>query len=256
MADRRQTREKKSIAMKKLLLLGALALPLSALTQPAGKIIYQEKVNLHRGLAPEQEDHKAMIPEWQTARVALLYDGKASLYKPVEEDESEINREEGGAQVTIRIRRGAGESYCHFSENKQVELRDFMGKQFLIETELQAPEWKVLPEQQSVLGYACQKATFTNEDGEEVAAWFAPSIPAPIGPGPYFGLPGAVLMADVDNGRRLYQAIGVDMAGEAPEIEAPTKGKKISKEEYDKMVEERMREMGGSGRTGIRIIRQ
>ena len=242
--------------MKKLILLVALALPLLALAQPAGKIIYQEKVNLHRGLGPDQEGHKAMIPEWQTAKVALLYNGQASLYKPIEEDESEINREEDGAQVSIRIRRGAGESYLNFSESKQVDLRDFMGKQFLIETELKAPEWKIQPEQQSILGYACQKASFTNEEGQAVTAWFAPSLAASIGPGSYFGLPGAVLMVDVDNGRRLYQAIEVDRKGGAPAIEVPSKGKKISKEEYDAMVEERMREMGGSGSGGIRIIRQ
>ena len=46
--------------MKKLLLFCALALPLLSLAQPAGKIIYQEKINLHRGLGPDQEEHKAM----------------------------------------------------------------------------------------------------------------------------------------------------------------------------------------------------
>lgn len=242
--------------MKKLLLLCALALPLLAITQPAGKIVYQEKVNLHRGLGPDQEDQKAMIPEWQTAKVALLFDGAASLYKPLEEEESEINTEQGGAQVSIRIRRGSSESYCNFSENKLVELRDFMGKQFLIETELNSREWKVLPEQKAILGYPCQKAGFTNAEGVDVVAWFTPSISSPIGPGDFYGLPGAILMVDVDNGRRIYEALDVTMDGEAPEFEAPTQGKKISKEEYDKMVEERMREMGGSGRHGIRIIRQ
>ncbi|MCB9292320.1 MAG: GLPGLI family protein [Lewinellaceae bacterium] len=242
--------------MKKLLLFIALALPLLALTQPAGRIVYQEKINLHRGLGPDQEEHKAMIPEWQTSKAVLLYDGEASLYKGVEEDESEINREEGGAQINIRIQRGSNALYRHYPGNRQVEVRDFMGKKFLIDTEMESREWKIMPEQKSIGGDVCQKATFTNEEGVEVAAWFAPSIPAPIGPGEFCGLPGAILMVDVDNGRRLYQALTVDLNGEAPEIEVPEEGKKISKEEYDKMVEERMREMGGSGRHGIRIIRQ
>ena len=93
--------------MKKLLLFIAMVLPLLAFAQPAGRIVYQEKVNLHRGLGPDQEEQKALIPEWQTSRAVLLYDGQASLYKAMEEDESEINREEGGAQINIRIRRGA-----------------------------------------------------------------------------------------------------------------------------------------------------
>lgn len=242
--------------MKKLLLLSAIALPLLAFAQPAGKIVYQEKVNLHRGLGPGQEDHKAMIPEWQTAKVALLYDGQASLYEPIEEDESEINREEGGAQVSIRIRRGSDVLYRNYAENRQVEVRDFMGKKFLIETGTEGREWKIGPEQKSIGGVSCQRASFTDSEGAEVVAWFAPSIPAPIGPGEFYGLPGAILMVDVDNGGRLYEALAVGLNGEAPAIEVPEEGKKISKEEYDKMVEERMREMGGSGRSGIRIIRQ
>ncbi|MCB9035479.1 MAG: GLPGLI family protein [Lewinellaceae bacterium] len=242
--------------MKKLLLFCALTLPLLALAQPAGKIIYQEKVNLHRDLGPDQEDYKAMIPEWQTSKAVLLYDGQASLYKAVEEDESEINREEGGAQVNIRIRRNSDVLYRNYPEHKQVEVRDFMGKKFLVETETEGREWKITPEQKSINGDVCQRASFTNSEGVEVVAWFAPSIPAPVGPGEFYGLPGAILMVDVDNGRRLYEAVQVELQGEAPEIEAPTEGKKIDKAEYDQMVEERMREMGGSGRHGIRIIRQ
>ena len=242
--------------MKKLLLLCALALPLLAITQPAGKIVYQEKINLHRGLGPDQEEHKAMIPEWQTSKAVLLYDGQASLYKAVEEDDSEINSEEGGAQVSIRIRRGSNVMYRKYTENKQVEVRDFMGKKFQIETETEGREWKVTPEQKTIGGTTCQRASFTNEEGIEVVAWFALSIPTPIGPGEFYGLPGAILMVDVDNGRRLYEAIQVDLHGEAPAIEVPEEGKKISKEEYDTMVEERMREMGGTGSHGIRIIRQ
>lgn len=242
--------------MKKLLLFIALALPLLALTQPAGRIVYQEKVNLHRGLGPDQEEHKAMIPEWQTAKAVLLYDGQASLYKAVEEDESEINREEGGTQVNIRIQRGSNALYRNYPDNRQVEVRDFMGKKFLIDTEMEAREWKITAEQKAINGDVCQKATFTNDEGAEVAAWFAPSIPTPIGPGEFYGLPGAILMVDVDNGRRLYEAIQVGLQGEAPVIEVPNEGKKIDKADYDKMVEERMREMGGSGRHGIRIIRQ
>ncbi len=242
--------------MKKLLLFIALALPLLALAQPAGRIVYQEKVNLHRGLGPDQEEHKAMIPEWQTAKAVLLYDGQASLYKAVEEDESEINREEGGAQVNIRIQRASNALYRNYPDNRQVEVRDFMGKKFLIDAEMEAREWKITAEQKAINGDVCQKATFTNEEGVEVAAWFAPSIPTPIGPGEFYGLPGAILMVDVDNGRRLYEAIHVELQGEAPVIDVPTEGKKIDKADYDKMVEERMREMGGSGRHGIRIIRQ
>ena len=156
--------------MKKLLLFCALALPLLSLAQPAGKIIYQEKINLHRGLGPDQEEHKAMIPEWQTSKAVLLYDGEASLYKAVEEDESEINREEGGAQVNIRIRRSSDIMYRNYPENKQVEVRDFMGKKFLIDTEMEGREWKITPEQKSINGDVCQRASFTVEAGVEVVA--------------------------------------------------------------------------------------
>ena len=240
--------------MKRLLFFYTLLLPLFALAQPAGRIIYEEKFNLHKGLGPDQEMERNMIPEFQISKSQLLYDGQAALYSPYEEAE-DINAEpEEG--MNIQIRRASNSIYFDYASDKQVEQRDFIGKLFIIESPIEKPEWKIMPEQKSILGYACQKATYTNKDEQVVEAWFAPAIPASIGPAIYQSLPGAVLMVNVDDGLRLYQALSVELDGEKPMVEAPTKGKQISKEDYDKMVEERVREMGGTNRGGmIKIIR-
>ncbi|MCB0569196.1 MAG: GLPGLI family protein, partial [Phaeodactylibacter sp.] len=147
--------------MKRLLVLYTLLLPLFAAAQPAGRIIYEEKFNLHKGLGPDQEAHKAMIPEFQVSKSQLLYDGQAALYGAYEEAE-DINAEpEEG--VNIQIRRASNSIYFDYANDKQVEQRDFIGKLFIIETPVEKPEWKVLPEQKSILGYPCQKATYTNK---------------------------------------------------------------------------------------------
>lgn len=240
--------------MKRLFFLFTLLLPYFVQAQPAGRIVYEEKFNLHRGLGPGQESHKEMIPEFQVSKSQLLYDGQAALYGAYEEAEDvDIEPEEG---MNIKIRRASNSVFYDYANGKQVEQRDFIGRLFIIESPAEKPEWKILPEQKSILGYPCQKAAYTNKDGQLVEAWFTPAIPAPIGPAAYQGLPGAVLMADVDGGLRIYQALSVELGGEKPLVEAPTKGKQISKEDYDKMVEERVREMGGTNQGGmIRIIR-
>ena len=80
----------------------------------------------------------------------------------------------------------------------------------------------------AILELPCQKAGFTNAEGVDVVVWFTPSISSPIGPGDFYGLPGAILMVDVDNGRRIYESAGRHY-GWAPEFEAPPKAKRSAR---------------------------
>ena len=87
-----------------------------------------------------------------------------------------------------------------------------------------------------------------------VTAWFTPQIPVKNGPGEYAGLPGLILEMNVDRTTILCSKIVLNPK-EADKIEAPDVGKEVSREEYNKIIKEKMDEMrenwrGGNGRRG------
>lgn len=84
-----------------------------------------------------------------------------------------------------------------------------------------------------------------------ITAWYAPEIPISQGPGPYWGLPGLIL--EVNDGRTAILCSKIVLnVEEKNEIKAPSKGKEVSQEEYDKIVSEKMKEMSERFRNGNR----
>jgi len=121
-------------------------------------------------------------------------------------------------------------------------------------------KWKMTGEQKSILDYPCMKATY-EKDSTTVVAWFTPQIPVSAGPSRYTGLPGMILEMEFNDGERKVVATEVELkALEKDIIVAPKKGKKVTQEEYEKIQEEKMKELeqefGGSssGSGGTRII--
>ena len=87
-----------------------------------------------------------------------------------------------------------------------------------------------------------------------VTAWFTPQIPVKNGPGEYAGLPGLILELNVDRTTILCSKIIINPK-EAEAIQPPSKGKEVSREEYNKIVKEKTDEMrenfrNGGGRRG------
>ncbi len=84
-----------------------------------------------------------------------------------------------------------------------------------------------------------------------ITAWYAPEIPINQGPGPYWGLPGLIL--EVNDGRTAILCNKIVLnSTEKEEIKAPSKGKKVNQEEYDKILAEKMKEMSERFRNGNR----
>ena len=75
-----------------------------------------------------------------------------------------------------------------------------------------------------------------------VTAWFTPQIPVGHGPGEYTGLPGLILELNFYRTTLLCSKIVINPK-EPETIVAPTKGKAVTREEYNKIVGEKMEEM-------------
>jgi len=187
----------------------------------------------------------------------------------------ENNANTGGMQ--IRISMGNTKSYVNPSENIYLEETEIFGKKFLIEDELPEFRWKISSEQKKIGNYTAIKATFTDiveqttmsmddseatsktiQDTVVVTAWYTPEIPVSQGPNNSYGLPGLILELNED--RLTYLCTKIELnPTEAVVIEKPSKGKKVTREEADRIQEEKMQEMMKKYDTGdggtVRMIR-
>src|SRR6185369_6523624 len=126
-----------------------------------------------------------------------------------------------------------------------------------IESDLSQMQWKLTGNQKMILNYPCQEAIL-QDTSKKVTAWFTPAIPVSTGPNGYSNLPGLVLSADIDNGKRIINATSIDLKEiDKSILVKPTEGKKVTKEAFNKIVDEKRKEMqqenGGNGDVIIKI---
>ena len=103
--------------------------------------------------------------------------------------------------------------------------------------------WASLRKKESV-----EKDSITGELKEpevemtEVVAWYSPQIPVSQGPLEYWGLPGLILEVNMGNTTMLCSKIIMN-PNEKSKIEAPEKGKVVTKTEYQEIISGKMQEM-------------
>ena len=242
--------------MKKIILLFAGILPLCMFAQSTGEITYEDKVNMHRRLTGERERFKEFVPEFRSTHKTLLFSEAAALYTTAKKQPEENVPEVGGRRSGhIRMMRSMGRNneilYTDLNEGTQVSQRDFMDKKFLIDGTPKTYAWKITGKQMKFGEYVCMEATYT-DTAKTVKVWFTPQIPLSTGPADFGGLPGTILAVDINEGERTITAIEINMRElEASEMTKPTKGKKVTEEEYRAIVKEKMkeiREQNGGGR--------
>jgi GLPGLI family protein len=94
-------------------------------------------------------------------------------------------------------------------------------------------------------------------DTSMVIAWFTADIPVPTGPEVQGQLPGLILALDMNNGRMVYKAVEISPKADLASIKEPSKGKKVTpdefREERNKMMDEMEKNNQGNG-GGTRII--
>jgi GLPGLI family protein len=175
-----------------------------------------------------------------------------------------------------------GKQYKNVKTNSQVQSQEFYGKQFLVKDSLQPIKWVLGKETKVIGKYTCFKAMAsvpTNEltwydfswdrlrtatpkkadstavaSGESetdteaemanitmIEAWYTPQIPVGHGPSEYWGLPGLILEVSAGNTIMLCTQITMNPKDKL-EIEAPDKGKEITKKDYQATITEKMKE--------------
>ena len=158
-----------------------------------------------------------------------------------------------------------GDQYKNVKSNTQIQEQEFYGKRFLVQDKLQPIEWNMSGESKQIGNYSCFKATASIPSKElawyafswgelrnaeadtddvpmtEVEAWYTMQIPVQHGPLEYWGLPGLILEVSAGDTTILCEKIVMNPEKKSA-IEAPEKGKVVSKQEYKNIITEKMRE--------------
>ncbi len=125
------------------------------------------------------------------------------------------------------------------------DVIQMLGKTYLVEDTLAAPDWKIMNDMKEVAGHVCMNAF--REDTvkkQRITVWFALDIPVPSGPERLGGLPGLILEADVNDGGMLIVADKIELKKLTAELSPPkkVKGKKISEADYTAVLRKHMEE--------------
>jgi len=227
-----------------------------ALAQNSGTIIFKETSKLHfniQGDAPPPEN----LPTEHNSQMILYYTADASLYMndPKSNNDGGMTDDVSGDGEHIQIKMSAPDNrtYCDLKNKQQITQQDFMQRKFLITTDLNSKDWKITGNQKMILNYPCQEATRQDTD-RKVSVWFTTAIPLSTGPSSYCGLPGVVLAVDINNGNQTITATSVSKDVDASKIKKPTEGKKVTQEEFNKIRDEKMKEMGIAPGSGNNVI--
>ena len=206
----------------------------------------------------------------------LTFDKQASIFK--EEEVLEAPGQSGFGMWGNSF--STGPQYKNVKLQQFIQDQEFFGRQFLITDSLQKLDWKLGSETKQIGQYLCMKATATKTVDEfdwrsmrrrdrrkenketktdstkttsvsdeievprtvEVTAWYTPQIPVNQGPGEYWGLPGLILEVNADRTTILCNKITLNPQQKI-EIQAPEKGKVISRSDYNATVKKKMDEM-------------
>jgi GLPGLI family protein len=227
-------------------------------------------------IADDNPAMQNMIPRERKDRYELSFSNNKSLWQRVEDAQGdEMNFGGEGAMIRVVMPGSDDIIYNSIDEMKKTEQRELGGKTFIVLDSIKRMNWKVAGETKTILGHKCMKATsqrtqenmrMNMENGKmtrvktvdtlNVVAWFTNEISGSFGPDIYQGqLPGTILEIDVNNGRSSFRAVEISEKTDAAKIKEPTKGKKVTPDEFAKEREKLMQEMqqnGGGMRMNIR----
>lgn len=226
----------------------------------SGRIYYEEKVKLDIKLEGDAAQYTEMFPKEKKSEKILSFSDEATLFeagKDIAEDMTQVHQE--GVNIKMMIS-GDNKVYTDLKNQKIIDQREFMNRMFLVEKEMPVSDWKLTGNQKVIMGYPCMEATKQDTAGVKTIVWFAPSFEIKGGPAGFSNLPGMVLAVDVKDGSHTFLATSVEPVEKgALRIKKPGDGKKVTEDEYKKIVSDKMKEMGmdeGNGGEGahVRII--
>lgn len=216
-----------------------------------GLVIYETVRKFELKIQGDAAQFQNMLPKERKSKKELLFTADASIYQKLDQEQVDEAMQEsvGGANVTIKMTEPNEVIFCDIKNKINFEQREFMNRTFLVEAKTDTVQWKLTGNQKTILDYTCLEAELVGAKKKTIA-WFAPTIPVSSGPDGFVGLPGLILAMDIEDGKTTYTAQAVNLKDiDVKLIVKPKEGKKVTKSEFRKIVDEKMKEMNG-GKSG------
>jgi GLPGLI family protein len=267
---------KKNI-MKKVLFscLALVTIARAEAQQKEGKVIYQRTIQMQFVTISDAPGEENTTPRTRTDKFEVNFANGQMISKQME-DEIEDDNAGGEGGVMIRTMGGGADDavFCDFEKSRKVEAREFFDKKFIINDSIRRGNWKLSDETKTILNHSCRKATSQRigkkmmmnmdngkmerkemDDTSTVVAWFTTDIPVSAGPEMQGQLPGLILALETNNGKTVYTALEISPKANIASIKEPTKGKKVTPEEFTKERNKMMDEMEKNNQGGNFRIR-
>jgi len=194
----------------------------------------------------------------------LAFNQKESIYK---EDVKLGAPQNSGMEIVMVNSGGSDILYKNTKENRFTNQNDVFGKIFLIKDSLEKLDWKLENETRNVGEYTCYKATLKREvedvkasvsfNGDNdsnkdktnikmkeitITAWYTLAIPVSNGPGNFHGLPGLILAVNDGTETVVCSKIVLNPKNKV-DFSEPTKGKVVTQEKFESILEKKLKEM-------------
>ena len=205
----------------------------------------------------------------------LTFDKTKSIYQEEERLDAPGGSSSGWGRM---MSSSGGPFYKNIISKKALQSTEFMGKKFLISYDQEKLKWVMQKEQKMIGNYLCFKATAQIEkpktitsvwskaekendslknrvsDKEKieystVTAWYTPQIPVSHGPAQFGGLPGLILELNTEKTVMLCTKVIMNPDKKIL-ISEPTKGEFVTRNEFDNIVEVKVKEMREMWRGG------
>jgi GLPGLI family protein len=237
-----------------------------------GKATYMSKTTMDMsrfGKMSEQEKKQrlARFKSFLEKTYTLTFNKTASSFK------EEVKLDAPGASgPSWGKSNGQGSIYKNTRDKKMIEDVEQFSKRFLVTEDMEQSQWEMGIETKKIGQYTCYKATLVKEDKNidwgsifsrrgnkkkdstnakenkpvkkmlTVTAWYTPQIPVSTGPDTYYGLPGLILELNAGRTTMLCTEVVISTQ-EALDIDAPEKGKEVSRDEYNEIVKVKTAEL-------------
>lgn len=240
-----------------ILMLNFSTLDLKAQDIKGGVVKYRQNIkydfekifNLKGKKNPEVQIWLAALPKNSVHKKALYFTDEAALYQEVPgaepgmDKESQMRLQQALAKAAY-VKKPSPELekvYYDFVKNEIIRQVEFMTRYFQICGSTENRDWRLINKRVKILEFNCMGAELTKGDNT-VRAWFTPEIPVPAGPDEFYGLPGLILAVEI-NGEYAFIAESIELTPpEKDLLSKKGKGKEISRDEFNKIVEDKIKE--------------
>ena len=234
----------------------SLLISVSVVNAQSMKVVYQEQLKTPDNVKELRDPAIVAAVTAQLSRMnktmVLYYEKGTSLFEQLPSSPAANDAQsnfQGDINVQVQQMGGRGCYYKNQKKNESVSQEYIMDKAFLI-TEPLNSEWKLISEEKKVGNYPCKKAV----NDKNITAWYCPDIPVNDGPYLYQGLPGLIL--EIEMPTKTISMQNIDFNTEIKDkIKVPSTGKKINRDEFNKLLAKKKKELGVDGRNPVTVIK-